>query len=95
MAPIFIGEILVFENSAIALKFVESMGFGYRTNEDRTMDKLRDDRVLTIRTLSGMEYNISVRAQLNQYQAEKPDLNLDLWQQAIFDKWKHLLTGKS
>jgi hypothetical protein len=65
----------------------------FRADEDLTMDILKDDRTIDIITLSGNEYTISVMEQLTKNQLDKNDIAG--YQQAIYDKWRHILTGKS
>lgn len=77
--------------SVVLLKFVES--FVYGTNpEDVVIDKLKDDIVFTLRTISGHTYTISARTIQKQVGSDGGTL-ADLTQ-AIFDKWKHIHRGK-
>lgn len=65
----------------------------FHSEEDLTADILKNDRYIGIITISGNEYVVSVMEQMDQYQRDKNDV--DGYQQAIYGKWKHLLTGKS
>ena len=87
---VFVQDFVIVDRRVIALKFVESMRF--RADEDLTMDILKDDRTIDIITLSGNEYTISVMEQLTKYQRDKGDIAG--YQQSIYDKWRHILTGK-
>ena len=88
---IFTSDFIIVDNRVIALKFVESMEF--QSGEDLTVDILKDDRTIDIITVSGNKYIISVIEQLFQYQKDKNDVAG--YRQAIYDKWRHILTGKS
>lgn len=92
--PVFVGDILVCKNTAIAIRFIESMGFS-EDDEDRIVEKLKSDRFLEIKTVSGQAYTISVREQLAQWQQEYPKCDFEKWRIAIYERWKHSLTGKS
>ena len=87
---IFVQDFVIVDKRVIALKFVESMRF--RDDEDLTVDILKDDRTIDIITLSGNRYTISVMEQLTPRQRDRSDIIG--YQQAIFDKWRHILTGK-
>lgn len=91
MTPIFTGDLLIVDGRAIPLKFIESMKF--HTGEDLTVDVLKDDRHIEIITLSGNEYSVSVKKQLSPFQIDKNDI--DGYQTAIYEKWCHILTGRS
>lgn len=91
MIPRFNGDFLVYENSAIALKFIESMGYS-NDREELIIDCLRDDKFLSIRTVSGNDYIVSVRKQLVEWQLK--DNTINDWQEAIFNAWKFNLHRK-
>jgi hypothetical protein len=91
---VFVADfLLAHPSTAIPLRYVESMSFP--GGEDQVINRLRNDRIINIVTLSGRDYAISVRSQLHQWQLDKPDLNLDDWQEAIYEKWRHTITGKT
>lgn len=95
MTQIFVNEfLLVGTATAVPLRFVETMTF-VKDEEDLAVDKLKNDKTFYIVTLSGREYEVSVRRQLTPGWQERADLNLDDWLEAIYRNWKHVLTGKS
>jgi hypothetical protein len=65
----------------VLLKFIESMHF--RKGEDATVDKLKGDLTLSIRTISGKEYVVSLTT------VQRHDMGPDIVSlaEAIFEKW--------
>jgi hypothetical protein len=87
VTPVFTSDLLIIDDRAVLLKFIESMKF--HDGEDLTADVLKDDRHIDIITLSGREYTVSVKKQLSLWQIEKNDI--DGYQKAIYEKWLHIL----
>ena len=82
----------VFTESAdiVLLKFVESMS----TRVDRqdmegcVIDRLRDDTILFIRTVSGAEYTVSMKHALSSTKDQK-STHQEMGQ-AVYDRWMHI-----
>jgi len=72
--------------AVVLLKFVESFGFE-KDSEALVVNKLKDDFSFKIRTLSGQEYLISARYNSEAYRNSD---SLDVFVQAMFDKWKFI-----
>jgi len=91
---IFTGDLFYTkDNLAIAMKFVES--FQISGNEELTIDRLKDNRTFRIVTVSGKEYVLDVETQLTQYQRSAKNVTPDEWLEAIFTRWRHIVTGKT
>lgn len=75
------------DGTVISLRSIESMNF-VRTNEDETVDKLRDDCAVVIVTKSGRQYEISMKRQVTAfgkgYSLSKDAIEL---RTAIFERW--------
>lgn len=89
---LFQPEFLILGRSVISLRAVESMEFP--DGEDITAERLRNDREIRIVMCSGKEYTISTRAQFADTDCRVKQDGIDAARQAIYDKWKHILTGK-
>jgi hypothetical protein len=73
--------------ATILLKFIESF-IHDKTSEDMVVDKLMDDFVFRIRTVSGAEYTISVKyisRKLGYGGGSVAEIT-----EAIYDKWKFI-----
>ena len=81
------------EDEIIALKYVESMK--EPSGEDLTVDRLVDDLHISIRMVSGKEYTVSVRQQYIEGDWRVKQDGVEQAMIAIFDRWRHILTGKS
>jgi len=71
------------EGEIIPFKFIESMRF-HGTTEDATVDKLKGDVSVSIRTISGKEYTISMIALHNTIGGT---VSGNILARAIYDKW--------
>lgn len=81
------------DNTVVALKFIESMNLS-RDVEEQVLDKLKDDVVLEIRTVGGVQYTVSSRHQmeiLKQYCLSDDPIEL---RTAIFERWVNIVTNQ-
>jgi hypothetical protein len=88
MSSVFQPSFMVAEdNSAIALRHIESLNLT-RDDEDRTVDALKDDKIMIARTVSGATYVISSRKQMSilskQYNLSADPVSV---RDAIFERW--------
>jgi len=83
--------VLTTDNLLIALVHVESLEFS--SEEDATFDKLVDDIVLTMCTVSGAEHRVSIREQAAFFDLDLKKYDMVDYQNAIIKKWS-ILTGK-
>jgi hypothetical protein len=80
------------EQELIAMKFIESMTVLNVESEDEVIERLKGDRHLFCRMVSGKEYLISMQAQLKNFAKYKlPDDPMEL-RQCIFEKWYHMVS---
>lgn len=79
------------DGTVISLKYVESMNF-IRTDEEQTVDKLRDDCAIDIITISGQRYQISMTMQQDTF-GEKYNVPTEPQElrAAIYERWNGLL----
>ena len=92
---LFTKDFLYLENNtAIALKFIESMSYP-SGEEDLTVARLKDDLYIEVVMGSGKEYVISVRHQFDKLDWRIQQEGLEAARESIFDKWCYTLTGKN
>lgn len=75
--------IYVAYNETILLRFIESFSTE-REEDDRVVDKLKDDYSFKVRTISGKEYTISSKFILDTLELKMSNHDLV---QSIYDKW--------
>lgn len=75
------------DNTAISLRCIESLNLT-RDEEDKTVDALKDDKIMVARTVSGVTYMISARKQMaifgQQYKISTDPVSV---RDAIFERW--------
>jgi hypothetical protein len=86
--------LVLLDGRVVALKFIESMRFPSE-GEDRTVAALKDDLDIEMITISGKEYVTSTRSQYYQSDWRIEKEGIMAGRTAIFEKWCHILTGKS
>jgi hypothetical protein len=80
------------EREIIAMKFIESMTVISDGSEEQVIERLKGDRHLMCRMVSGAEHRISMLTQLKCFDKFKlPDDVIEL-RQCIFEKWHHLVS---
>jgi len=72
--------------TTIPLKFIESFRFDHSESQ-RVIDKLADDYKFKIRTLSGMDYEISTKHVAERINEDEEPTMLA---QKIYNKWKRI-----
>ena len=85
--------IQVGNGTTVALRFVESIRFDVDTDENATIDKLKDDMTIHIRTLSGYEYDFSAKqcyGKLYGSDHGKPVYDIA---SAIYQRWIWIMEG--
>lgn len=80
----------VMDGTIVALRSVESMRF-LIDGENATVDKLKDDVTIRIRTVSGMEYDFSAKNCLKQLLRIHRDENAADIASAIYKRWIWIL----
>ncbi len=81
------------DQEIVAMKFIESMTVLDITSEDETIERLKDDRHLFCRTVSGKEYLISMQAQMKNFVTYKLPSDPIKLRQCIFEKWYHMVSS--
>lgn len=90
-------SILVTNNDTIiALRYIESI-VAARDIDDQIVDKLRDDIVFDINTISGKTYEISTKKQMDLFKKVGTPSTAHETHEAIMEKWIWVInsTGNS
>ena len=74
----------------VLLKFVESIAFKADKDDQEgcVIDKLKDDTVILIRTISGAEYTASMKC-AQSWTKDKISTHQDM-AVAVYEKWMHI-----
>jgi hypothetical protein len=84
--------VIASDNTVIALLFIESMNFA-RDGEEQTLDKLRDDNIITVKTAGGSTYTLSARRHIEVLRGrfKFPEDPIEL-RDAIFERWVNIIS---
>lgn len=75
------------DNTVIALKHIESMNI-YREEEEKSVDALKGDVSISVRTVSGAVYMLSMRKQQKIFNTNySVSSDVKELRDSIFDKW--------
>ena len=71
----------------VALKFIESFNCDYRTDEEKTLDKLKGATLVRIKTLSGTVYSFSLEETMLHIR-DTVENTEEMWD-IFFNSWLH------
>jgi len=75
------------DNTYILLKYIESIGEAPDDKELLVIDKLKSDVRITIRTISGREYVISMQHQISTFSSHNAPDNVFECRDSIIKRW--------
>lgn len=85
MATYHVNVVVADDGTVIPLRYIETMNF-VRDDQDIVADKLRDDCAINVVTISGREFLISMKKQMDTF-AQVGDCDPEDLMAAIYDKW--------
>jgi len=78
------------DNKLVAISCIESMKYNLE-EEDRLIDKLKDDLTIEIITISGAQYSLSIRYQMMVFKNRIEPVDVLTARQTIVEKWFRIL----
>lgn len=75
------------DNTYILLKFIESIGEPPANSELLLIDKLKSDIRISVRTISGKDYVISIRHQMSTFVSHNPPSDEFEYRDSIIKRW--------
>ena len=76
------------DETVVALKFIESMKH-VSSDDQKLLDKLKDDSVLYVTMISGKEYPISMRRLMNHLNVRV--FSPDEVRKGIYERWSQII----